>query len=535
MLDFPRWKIAIVLLPVVLGLFFALPNLFSARQVASWPSFMWSKQIALGLDLQGGSHILLEISSAEILAGKLDNIEQGLETRLRTDNKTIDMATPQISGRSVSFLVRNAQDVDTVVEALRSQRQPLQSGLGTYDYDVTVQDSTRVIATVTESGVAERQRSALEQSVEVVRRRVDALGTREPSITREGQDRIVVQVPGLQDPSELKRLIGKTAKLEFKMVDERTTADMIANNRAAPGAQLLPAQDGRSRVAVRRRADITGENLIDAQATTSQQSIGYEVSFRLDAVGAQRFATVTRNNVGKPFAIILDGVVISAPTINSPITGGSGVITGGAGGFDPKEATELATLLRAGALPAKLTVLEERTVGPDLGADSIRAGTIASIIGTIALALFMIATYGRFGVYAVIALFVNIALIFGAMTLFGFTLTLPGIAGLVLTIGAAVDANVLIFERIREELRAGRNTMHALESGYTEASRTIFDANMTNVIAAIVMLLFGSGPIKGFAILLLIGIITSVFTAVTFCRMMTALYVRRARPARLIL
>ena len=533
MLEFPRWKIIAILLPILIGIAFALPNLFPARQVASWPSFVPSQQIPLGLDLQGGSLIRLEVSGEELLSSKLDGIEQGLDTKLRSDNATIDMATPQVNGRTISFLVRDPAQVDKVVEALRSFRQPLPGGLGNFDFDITVADGNRVVATVTEGGMVERRRAALDKSLEIVRRRVDALGTKEPSITREGDDRIVVQVPGLQDPGELKRLIGKTAKLEFKMVDERTTPEMIASGRAAPGAQLLPMQKSPGqKIAVRRRADVSGENVSDASATTSQQSIGYEVAFRLDSVGAQRFATITRNNVGKPFAIILDGEVISAPVINSPITGGSGVITGN---FDSKEATELATLLRAGALPAKLTVLEEQTVGPDLGADSIRAGTIAAIVGTIALALFMIATYGRFGVFAVVALVVNIALIFGAMTLFRATLTLPGIAGLVLTIGAAVDANVLIFERIREELRGNRPVLQAVEAGYTEASRTIFDANMTNVIAAAIMFFFGTGPIKGFAILLLIGVVTSVFTAVTFCRMMVAFHLRRARPAKLIL
>jgi preprotein translocase subunit SecD len=359
------------------------------------------------------------------------------------------------------------------------------------------------------------------------------VGTKEASVAREGNDRIVVQVPGLQDPSELKRILGKTAKLEFKMVDEKTTPEMIAAGRAAPGSELLPMQeDPAQKIAVRRRADISGENLLDASAQPSQQSVGYEVSFRLDATGAQRFANITRNNVGKPFAIILDDQVISAPTINSPILGGQGVITGN---FDTKEASEFAALLRAGALPAPLTILEERTVGPDLGADSIRSGTIAAIVGTAALALFIFVTYGRFGLYANLALVFNIILILAIMTVFGATLTLPGIAGLVLTIGAAVDANVLIYERIREEMRNGRATRNAVEMGYTEAIRTIWDANITNLIAAGIMLWFGTGPIKGFAVLLTIGIFTSVFTAVTFCRMLTAGYMNRVRPAKLIL
>jgi preprotein translocase subunit SecD len=532
-LDFPLWKRALIWLAIIAGCVFALPNLFPAKQVAMWPGFVPSQQVTLGLDLQGGSHMMLEVGQGELISSKLEGIEEGLDTRMRTDNRFIDMSSPQISGRAMNWLVRDSKDVDYIVGALNGQRQPLQSGLGSFDYDVTIVDGTRVAVTLTDGGVAERKQAALEQSVEIVRRRVDSLGTKEASVTREGNDRIVVQVPGLQDPGKLKDILGKTAKLEFKMVDERTTAEMVAAGRAAPGAELLSMQENPAqKIAVRRRADVSGENLIDAQAQPSQQSVGFEVSFRLDATGAQRFANITRNNVGKPFAIILDDQVISAPTIQSPILGGQGVITGS---YDSKGASEFAALLRAGALPAPLTILEERTVGPDLGADSVRAGSIAALVGTGALVLFMFVTYGRFGLYANLALIFNIVLILGVMTLFGATLTLPGIAGLVLTIGAAVDANVLIFERIREEMRNGRATRNAVEMGYTEAIVTIWDANITNLIAAGVMLWFGTGPIKGFAVLLTIGIFTSVFTAVTFCRMLTAGYMNRVRPAKLVL
>ncbi len=533
MLDFPLWKRALIWLTIAIGCVLALPNMFPAAQIAKWPGYVWNRQVTLGLDLQGGSHMMLEVGQDELISSKLEGIEEGLDTKMRADKRFIDMSSPQVSGRNMSFLVRNAQEVDYIVGALNGLRQPLASGLGTYDFDVAVVDGTRININLTDGGVADRKQQALEQSVEIVRRRVDSLGTKEASVSREGSDRIVVQVPGLQDPSALKNILGKTAKLEFKMVDERTTPEMIAAGRTAPGTELLPMQDNPAqKVAVRRRADVSGENLIDAKAEPSQQSVGFEVSFRLDATGAQRFANITRNNVGKPFAIILDNQVISAPTINSPILGGSGVITGN---FDSKEASEFAALLRAGALPAPLTILEERTVGPDLGADSIRSGTIAAIVGTGALIFFMFVTYGRFGLYANLALIFNVVLILGVMTLFGATLTLPGIAGLVLTIGAAVDANVLIFERIREEMRNGRATRNAVEMGYTEAIRTIWDANITNLIAAGVMLWFGTGPIKGFAVLLTIGIFTSVFTAVTFCRMLTAGYMNRVRPTKLVL
>jgi preprotein translocase subunit SecD len=367
------------------------------------------------------------------------------------------------------------------------------------------------------------------QAVEVIRRRIDELGTREPTIIRQGATRIVVQVPGLQDPDQLKSLLGKTAKLEFKLVDTDADPAEAAQGRAPPGSQVVPNADGGVLV-VKRRALITGDQLVDSQPTF--QDGMPVVSFRFDGVGGKRFAKATQENVGKPFAIILDGQVISAPRINEPILGGSGIISGN---FTTESANQLAILLRSGKLPVELKVIEERTVGPDLGADSIRAGTIASVLATALVALFMLVTYGRFGVYSVVALLLNALLIFGIMSAIGATLTLPGIAGFVLTIGAAVDANVLINERIREELRKGKALVQSIELGYKEASRAIFDANVTNVIAAIIMFWFGSGPIKGFAVVLTIGIITSVFTAVTVTRLMVSLWLRTKRPQALVL
>ncbi|MGL6043433.1 MAG: protein translocase subunit SecD, partial [Sandaracinobacteroides sp.] len=365
---------------------------------------------------------------------------------------------------------------------------------------------------------------------EVIRRRIDELGTREPTIIRQGDTRIVVQVPGLQNPDALKALLGKTAKLEFKLVDLEADQALAAEGRAPPGSQVVQSATGEGPRVVKRRALVTGDQLVDSQPTF-QDGVPV-VSFRFDSVGGKRFARATQENVGKPFAILLDGEWISAPRINEPILGGSGIIQGD---FTTESANELAVLLRSGKLPVELTVIEERTVGPDLGADSIRAGAIASVLATALVALFMVATYGRFGVYSVIALLLNALLVFATMSALGATLTLPGIAGFVLTIGAAVDANVLINERIREELRKGRPVTASIETGYKEASRTIFDANVTNVIAAVIMFWFGSGPIKGFAVVLIIGIVTSVFTAVTVTRLIVSLWLRKRRPQALML
>ncbi len=538
MLDFPRWKISFIALVLFMGALFVLPNFFSAKQVENWPSWLPSRQLALGLDLQGGSYLQLEADTKELTQTTLEKLEDAVNLGLH-DIKTksgqdVDVSTFTVDGNTLSFLVRNPADVDAVVQMVTKQRIPVGSGLGQYNFDARVVDSTRIQLTLTDAGLLDRKQKAMEQVVQVVRKRVDGLGTKEASVTRQGDDRVIVQVPGLQDPSRLKALIGKTAKLEFKLLAENVTTEMIAKGRSLPGTELLPvAKQPGNIMAVRRRADVSGENLTDARAAQSQQGAGgWEVAFELDSIGARRFGDVTQHNVGKPFAIILDHEIISSPVINSPILGGSGVITGS---YTAQEASDFAALLRAGALPAKLTVIEERTVGPDLGADSIKAGKLASIIGIIAVIMFMLVTYGRFGVYSTIALICNVMLIFACMTASGATMTLPGIAGLVLTIGAAVDANVLIFERIREELRAGRSSIQAVDTGYREATRTILDANVTNIIAAIIMLTFGTGPIKGFAVLLTFGIITSVFTAVTFSRMLIVFYLRRNRPKALVI
>lgn len=530
MLDFPRWKIWSIIAVVVLGVLFAVPNLFTEQQLGRWPSFIPARQLNLGLDLRGGSHILIEANPADIVRSRLDVLDETVRAEMRqADGGAIAVSDLGVRDGALSVTVTNPADVDRAMEVARKLAQPVAQLSAQRDLDVTLVDGNRILIRPTDAGLRAEADRAMAQAVEVIRRRIDELGTREPNIVRQGDTRIVVQVPGLQDPTALKALIGKTARLEFKLVDIEADPALVARGRAPPGSQILRDRQG-APIAVKRRAIITGDQLVDAQPSFEQGEP--VVTFRFDSLGGRRFAKATQDNVGRPFAIILDNQVISAPRINQPILGGSGIISGS---FTTQSANELAILLRSGKLPVAMNVIEERTVGPDLGADSIRAGAIASIAATALVAAFMILTYGRFGVYSVVALILNGIIIIGAMSALGATLTLPGIAGFVLTIGAAVDANVLINERIREELRRGRSIVQAIEVGYREATRTIFDANVTNVIAALIMFWFGSGPIKGFGVVLMIGIVTSVFTAVTLTRLIIARWVRRTRPQTLTL
>ena len=540
MLEFPSWKKWLIVLTLVAGVWFAMPNLFPERQVAGWPGWLPSKQLNLGLDLRGGSHLLLEVDTPSVIERRVESLEEEVRTILRDLRKEqggqFGYGDFKLEGQAVSFRMTNPTSVDAAVDALRQIAQPIGGNVsGQRDIEVSVRDDTRVVVEVTQAGLDDKINLAVTQSIETVRRRIDEMGTREPTIIRQGDNRIVVQVPGLQDPKQLKDLLGRVAKLEFKMVNTEVQLEALERGRVPPGSEILPMMDsettGEPPIAVFRRVIIAGNQLVDSRPSFDQNGEPV-VSFRFDTSGARRFADVTRSNVGKPFAIILDDEVISAPRINEPILGGSGIISGS---FTVESANNLAILLRSGETAAKLNILEERTVGPDLGADSIRAGQIAGIGGIILVCIVMIATYGRFGVYSVIVLGLNIILILAILTVTGATLTLPGIAGLVLTMGAAVDANVLVYERIREELRNGRTPLNAIDTGYKEASRAIWDANMTNLIAALAMFWFGSGPIKGFAIVLSVGIVTSIFTAVTVCRLITVLWLRRARPKLLVI
>ena len=527
MLEFPTWK-KVWLWGLTLAFAAAsLPSLVSLSGYG-WPEQLPDPEVSLGLDLAGGSHILLEADPAEVAAQKIENMEEGVRTAMRNAEPRIRIGDVSTQDDRLSFMVDSTADIDRA----RRLIEPLVNGQGLVrEWDLQVVDETRFVLTPTQQGLDEALNQAMDSAKEVIDRRINALGTREPTIIRQGDDRIVVQVPGLQDPDQVKELVGKTAKLEFKLVDQTALPADVAQGIAPPGSQIFPYAAGSdfegTSIAVRRLGGIQGDNLIGAQQGFDQQTNEPVVNIQFDQQGAARFGTLTQQNVNKPFAIILDGEVLSAPNINEPILGGNAQISGG---FTVESANQLAIALRSGALPVDLSVVEERTVGPDLGADSIRRGLIAMMIGSIAVIALMIATYGRFGLYSTAALVLNVAMILGVMALLSTTLTLPGIAGFVLTIGAAVDANVLINERIREERKRGRRIIAAVETGYKEASRAIYDANITNFIAGVLLFLFGSGPVRGFAVVLVIGLFTSVFTAVTLTRMWVAGWLRRARP-----
>ncbi len=527
MLDFPRWRVVMLNCIIALGFLFAIPSLIPAHQLAKLPNWLPKPTINLGLDLAGGSHILLEADAAKLAQSQLETLEESVRTKFRRATPQIAIDSVSRADGNLSVTITNATQVDAAREALLPV---ISNSKGGRDWNLNVVDGNRLVLSPVSNGKVDALDQAMDTAKDVIDRRINAVGTLEPTILRQGSDRIVVQVPGLDDPEALKALIGKTAKLEFKLVDDGADPDQTKAGTARVGSEVLPYAEGGQLIAVRRLGGIAGDKLVKANPSFDQQSNQPAVTIQFDSEGGQKFARMTQQNTGKLFAIILDGKVISAPRINEPILGGVSQISGA---FTTESANQLAIALRSGALPVDLKVVEERSVGPDLGADSIRRGALAAAIGTVAVLVLMLVTYGRFGVYACGALIINIAMILAVMALINSTLTLPGIAGFVLTIGAAVDANVLINERIREEARRGRRVVQAIEVGYKEASRAIFDANITNVIAAVLLFSFGSGPIKGFAVVLIIGIMTSVFTAVVITRMWVAHWVKKARPQEL--
>jgi preprotein translocase subunit SecD len=530
MLRFSRSKIIAIMAVVLIGLFLALPSTMTREQRegfrASMPSWVpsWlipTNAISLGLDLQGGSHVLLEVDVPDLLRTQTTQLRDDIRRILR-ETRIAPQGGIQLTPRGAQIRVPDAADRDRLLPRLRELTQPIGNAVlgqaGGSDIEVSASPEGLIQLTFTEAGVTERVRRAIQQAIEVLRRRVDAVGTTEPNIQQQGADRILVQVPGLQDPQQLKDLLGRTAKLEFRLLAQQGAADV----------DMLPMrEDGGQRVPVDRRVIAEGADLIDAQPAFDSRTNEPIVNFRFNIRGAQRFGQATTENIGRPLAIVLDNEVISAPTIQSPITGGQGQISGR---FTVQQVNDLAVLLRAGALPAKLTIIEERTVGPGLGQDSIEAGTTAVYVGSILIAVFMIATYGLLGAIAVAAVVINIALIFGVMSLIGATLTLPGIAGILLTIGMAVDSNVIIYERVREEARLGRSAMSSLDQGFGRALGTILDANFTTLLAAGILFFLGTGPVRGFAVTLSIGVITTVFTAYTVTRLMIATWYHYARP-----
>ncbi len=519
MIYFAKWKIFTILGICLFGLIFAAPNFLSSRQASSLPSWVPAKQFSLGLDLQGGSHLLLEVKVDSVIRERLEALVDSMRTELRKSR--IKYGNLGVTATGATVTIKNPAEVEQARTLLRNIDG---------DTTATATEQGRIDLTMTEKAIRDRRSAAIEQSIEIVRRRIDETGVREPTIQRQGDDRILVQLPGLDDPERVKRLLGKTAKLAFLMVDQRPVSESLGG-KTPPGSIRMPSADeagpdGRPReYLLKKRVLVSGDTLIDSQPTfQDNQPV---VSFRFDTIGAKRFGKATTENVDKLFAIVLDGKVISAPRIREPILGGSGVISGN---FTVQSAQDLALLLRAGALPAPLTILEERSVGPGLGADSIAAGKIASIIGMILVVVFMVVVYGRFGLMADVALIFNVILITAGLSVLQATLTLPGIAGIVLTIGMAVDANVLVFERIREETRAGRTPISSIDAGYSRAIKTIIDANVTTLIAAVLLYQFGSGPVRGFAVTLAIGIVTSMFTAIMLTRLLVVTWLRRSRP-----
>jgi preprotein translocase subunit SecD len=517
MVNYPRWAMIVTVIVALLGVIYAAPNFLSSDEEAVATSgVLPTKKMNLGLDLQGGASLLLDVEVEVAVRDMLEAVESSVRRELRSER--VGYTRLRVEDGAIRFSLRNPVDSESVRDQLRN----IEEG-----FELTVENESNFALSMTEDAEQERIRNALEQSIEIVRRRVDETGVSEPTIQRQGERRILVQLPGIKDPERIKRLIGKTAKLTFHLVDESASLQDALNGRIPPGSQLLfgPEAEGRIPYVVRRTVEVGGDRLVDAQpAFQDGQPI---VSFRFDTAGGRLFGELTQNNVGVRLAIVLDREVVSAPVIRSPILGGSGIITGQ---FSVQEVNDLSLVLRAGALPAPLSILEERTVGPGLGQDSIEAGKIASMIGLAAVIVFIIASYGLFGVMAAVALLFNLSLIVALLSVLQATLTLPGIAGIVLTIGMAVDANVLILERIKEETRNGRTPISAVDAGYKRALTTIIDSNLTTLIAAILLFQFGSGPIKGFAVTLSIGILTSMFTALMLTRLFVVVWLRRRRP-----
>jgi preprotein translocase subunit SecD len=527
MLDFPRWKVVSIWAVLALLCALAIPTFLPESTTANWP---FHPRVNKGLDLAGGSYLMLEADTQDLANTRIEALREQIQGTMRNGTPRIEIGDISTRNNQISFMLRDPSQVDAARERLLGITGGGAGMTGQREWDIQVVDSSRFVLSPTQAGLQQAIKTAMEDATNVVRKRIDELGTREPTIVRQGDNRILVQVPGLQNPQALKDLLGKTARLEFKLVDTTANPADLLKGIAPVGSQVLPYPGNPSGIpfiAVKRSVIISGDQLADSRQAFDQQTNQPNVQITFNAAGGNRFARVTQQNTGKPFAMIIDNKVISAPNINEPILGGNAVISGS---FTVESANQLAIALRSGKLPVALKVIEESTVGPDLGADSIRAGILACSVAVALVVAFMFLTYGRFGLYANIAVVINVFVILGVLALLNGTLTLPGIAGFVLTIGTAVDANVLINERIREERRRGRTVVQAVELGYKEASRTIFEANMTHAISGIIMFALGSGPVKGFAVVLLIGIATSVFTAVTFTRMLVAQWIRREKP-----
>jgi preprotein translocase subunit SecD len=531
MMTLSRWKVVLVVLATIFGVLFTLPNLLPPAARDKLPGFLPQKALNLGLDLQGGSYLLYSVDTQALRNERLTNLTEDVRKTL-TDAQIPFTDLGQVAG-ALSVRITDPGQVNKAQNALRNAvGAPLAGAAGGRDVTVNTAGDQRLnIAFVPEAFDADAAR-AVDQSIEIIRRRIDQLGTREPNIVRQGKDRIVIEAAGESDPERLKAVVGQTAKLTFQMVDDSVSAQEAAAGRVPPGSELLPSSDGYAPAyVVKKRAEVTGEMLVDAQARFDQQTGHPIVQFRFNGQGARRFGDVSSQNIGRRFAIVLDKKVISAPVIQSAITGGSGQITGN---FTEETANDLAILLRAGALPAPLKVEEQRTVGAELGADAVRAGGVSAAVGLAGVVVFMIVMYGwLFGGISLLGLLVNGLMIIGLMSVTQATLTLPGIAGLILTLSVAVDANVLIYERMRDELRAGRSVIAAMDAGFSRAMGTIMDANITHLLSAAILFSFGAGPVKGFAWTLSIGVLTTVFSAVLVTQILLAWWFRATRPKTL--
>ena len=505
MKNYPLWKATLVILVISLGIIFTLPTLLYKENSNNW---FFDNKINLGLDLQGGSYLLLEVQTEVLMQEELNNISDSIQFIARgLQTNIINIISEE---DEIQLRFSNNDKLEEIREKFKKNYR---------NVNVTINNNTMKIA-INEIFKKNIKESAIKQSLEIVRKRIDESGTKEPLIQRSGKKRILLQLPGIKDPERIKELLGTTAKLTFHMVDDEDTISLKANR--APFGKIIVADfyNPEIKYLVEKKSRVGGENLVDAKASFDPQE-GHAVSFRFDTTGAQKFGKATSENVGKRFAVILDGVVITAPVINTAITGGSGIITGN---FTSQEAADLSVLLRAGALPAPLSIIEERSVGPGLGADSIASGKIAAIIGMICVCIFMILIYGVFGLLANLSLIANLFIIVSLLGTIGATLTLPGIAGIVLTIGMAVDANVLVFERIKEEANKKTSALEAVKNGFDKALSTILDANITTLIAALLLFVFGSGPIKGFSITLSLGVLASMFTAIMFTNFLIYLW-----------
>lgn len=526
MIQLSRWKVVLVGLSLVLGLLLAYPNVLSPEQRASLPGWLPKNALNLGLDLQGGSHLLLEVDVPAMREKRITNMAEDVRVTLREER--ININGIQREGGGVVVSIANPAQFDLAMTAIRNLAAAGAAG-GVQERTATRMSDNRIRYAFTEQALANMGATAVDQSIEVVRRRIDSLGTREPSITRQGSDRIVVQAPGESDPAQLERVIGQTAQLTFQMVDVENTANFMQTGLVPPDAEVL--QDAQGNIyLVKKRILVSGENLTRA-SVDSDQSGRPAIGFRFDGQGARRFGEATSANIGKPFAIILDGKVLSAPNIKSAITGGSGIIEGN---FGLAEASEMVNLLNGGALPAPLKVEERRVVSAELGADAVAKGALSTAIGFALIVVFMLLSYGLlFGGVSVLGLLLNGLLIIAAMSLTQATLTLPGIAGLILTFAVAVDANVLIYERMRDEARSGRSVVASMDAGFNKAMGTIVDANLTTLVAALIMFMFGAGPVRGFAWTLTIGVFTSMFSSVMVAQVLLSWWLKTAKPKTL--